>query len=187
MEKAQKLLDDANAAYNKSYAVSTDVHNQKNQRTSDLNAQSTLTRNLESQAERTLKAEVDGSRAVWQNAYKQWMGRRMEAGLAVPPMPVEQNAPPAPPPTPPAAATATTPNGSAATGSAVSGTPLTSAKSPDLAATEEEREAAQRLEDADHADVVEEPRVEQNDDDYVEQDYDEYIARFNPDAYIDYI
>ena len=52
---------------------------------------------------------------------------------------------------------------------------------------EEEREAAQRLEDADHADVVEEPRVEQNDDDYVEQDYDEYIARFNPDAYIDYI
>ena len=52
---------------------------------------------------------------------------------------------------------------------------------------EEEREAAQRLEDADHADVVEEPCVEQGDDDYVEQDYDEYIARFNPDAYIDYI
>ena len=57
---------------------------------------------------------------------------------------------------------------------------------------EEEREAAQRLEDADHSDVedddvVEGPCVEQGDDDYVEQDYDEYIARFNPDAYIDYI
>ena len=48
---------------------------------------------------------------------------------------------------------------------------------------EEEREAAQRLEDADHSDVedndvVEGPCVEQGDD--------EYIARFNPDAYIDY-
>ena len=144
MEKAQKLLDDANAAYNKSYALSTNVHNQKNQRTNDLNAQSTLIRNLESQVARTHNAEVDGPRAVWQNAYKQWMGRRMEAGLAVPPMPVEQNAPPDPPASP-AAATDTTPNGSAAAGSAVSGTPLTSTKSSDLAASEEEREAASAL------------------------------------------
>ena len=144
MEKAQKLLDDANAAYNKSYALSTNVHNQKNQRTNDLNAQSTLIRNLESQVARTHNAEVDGPRAVWQNAYKQWMGRRMEAGLAVPPMPVEQNAPPDLPASP-AAATDTTPNGSAAAGSAVSGTPLTSTKSSDLAASEEEREAASAL------------------------------------------
>ena len=144
MEKAQKLLDDANASYNKSYALSTNVHNQKNQRTNDLNAQSTLIRNLESQVASTHNAEVDGPRAVWQNAYKQWMGRRMEAGLAVPPMPVEQNAPPDLPASP-AAATDTTPNGSAATGSAVSGTPLTSAKSSDLAASEEERETASAL------------------------------------------
>ena len=48
-----------------------------------------------------------------------------------------------------------------------------------------EREAARRLEDADHSDVedddvVEGPCVEQNDDDYVDQDYDDYIEQFCP-------
>ena len=60
---------------------------------------------------------------------------------------------------------------------------------------EEEREAAQRLEDADHPDVedndvVEEPRVEQDYDDYVEEpgvEPDLHYCHFCPDDYIDHI
>jgi len=137
MEKAQKMLDDANAAYNKAFALSTDVHNQKNQRTNDLNVQSTQTRNVETHAKLTTEAEAGARRALWQKAYQQWMSRRMQAGLAVPPMPVEQNAPlPASPATAAAAAQI---------GSSTTGTPLTAAKSLDSAATEEEREAASAL------------------------------------------
>ena len=58
-----------------------------------------------------------------------------------------------------------------------------------------EREAAQRLEDADHPDVedndvVEEPRVEQDYDDYVEEpgvEPDLQYCHFCPDDYIDHI
>ena len=145
-EKTQKLVEEANAAYNKAYAVSTEVHNRKNQRTNELNALSTHFRTVEFNANATHQATTNAQRALWQKAYEQWCSRRMNAGLAVPPMPVEQQAPPA------AAAATQNGNGAATPTSgantrpgAANGTPLTAAKSSDSAATEEEREAASAL------------------------------------------
>ena len=144
-EKTQKMVDEANAAYNKAYAVSTEVHNRKNQQTNELNMQSARVRMVENSANATHQATTNAQRALWQKAYEQWCSRRMKAGLAVPPMPIEQQAPAT------AAAsqngnTAATPTSGADTRpSAVNGTPLTAAKSSDSAATEEEREAASAL------------------------------------------
>jgi len=141
-EKTQKLLNEANAAYNKAYAVSTDVHNRKNQLTQELNMQSAQTRAVDYNANAAHQAEIKRQRELWQKAYQQWISRRMTAGIAVPPMPVEQQASPAAAQNGSTPSTASPTNG---TTSAVSGTPLTAAKSSDSAATEEEREAAAAL------------------------------------------
>jgi len=138
-ERCKKKVEEAKAAYDRAYKVSTDLHTKKNVAAASLNKFVYMKRGLSEKirTEHTLLVAV--KRNQWQKAHEEWVGRRMAAGLPVPPAPAVQQSSSHTPDAAATNATATAQNGT------VHGTPTIAAKLSDSASTEEAKEAASTL------------------------------------------